>query len=395
MHASHVEPKSAHASVLSQTNENQSQSPHSPVVGPPNAPLRHVSSLSHHPHPLRAVHASHMVVSSHGSEPHSSGSHCHVAQLPDAGPSRSPLLHSALEAQKPQPARAVHESHESLDAHTSVLSQASENQSQSEHVPTVGPPNEPTAHVSVESHQPQPARSTQAPQAAASSQGSPSVVHTPSSQASPAQQSALVTHVCDPERQAHRPDWQSIQPQQSEDVVHSSPDSTQQMSENGLGRQLRPSQHSEPASHAVRAPPHAPAPHVPPLHVSPEAQSGPEVQQGCPSPPHTPVQVPPVHAPSQATPHAPQCRSSSRVSAHVPPQHASMSAHSSPAQHAWPRPPQVSGTVWQVPPVHASPAPHRIPSQHGSRAPPHATGGRHAPSTHSRPELQVSPSQHG
>lgn len=259
----------------------------------------------------------------HGSLPHSERSHCHVLQDPLVGPVPVPVAQELVDAHQPHVARPVHSSQLAAEAQASVLSQAKENQSQSAHVPVVGPPKEPDWHASVASHQPQPERPVHVSHSVSPAHGSAPVVHTPSTQARPEQQSALVTHVCDPVRQAQCPPVQNIQPQHSEEVAQVAPGSAQQMDVVGLARQLRPEQHVEADVHAV------PGSEPPPEQVVP--------------PPV--VHVPPAHVPVQALPQLPQFLTSVAVLTHVRLQHDSPVLQESPAQHPCPLAPQAPGSV--------------------------------------------------
>jgi hypothetical protein len=174
-----------------------------PVVGPPLEPLRHAPPLSgHQPQPARSVQSPQVPDVAQGSlvDPHEVRVHCHVEQLPPDGPVDVPVRHVASSAQKPHEERLVHVSHVVDDAHASVLSQASENQSQSPQLPLDGPKNVPERQSSVLSHQPHPLVPVQALQMVSEAQRSRAVVHVPPSQARPAQQSASVTQVCEPVR---------------------------------------------------------------------------------------------------------------------------------------------------------------------------------------------------
>ena len=82
---------------------SQDQSPeHVPAVGPLESPERHAPSQK--PQPGRAVHASHVVASAHGSvgPVHSLAVHAQVPQEPAAGPSASPALQVLVPAHQPQ-----------------------------------------------------------------------------------------------------------------------------------------------------------------------------------------------------------------------------------------------------------------------------------------------------
>lgn len=127
-------------SVLSQVQLTVSQSSHSPSSGPNIPPTWQESVESHQPQPLRATHSRHTVSSPQGSEPQSREVHCQVSQLPSVGPPASPVMHSSELRHQPQVARATQLAQSVEVEQTSVLSQASENQSQSPHsTPPEGP----------------------------------------------------------------------------------------------------------------------------------------------------------------------------------------------------------------------------------------------------------------
>lgn len=344
----------AHTSVLLHTSvEVQSQSAQVPSAGPPNEPRWHVSVLSHQPHSATPRHAEHSVF-------------------------------------EPQVSGAEH---------------ALESQTQPVHAPPVGPVAVPLRQLAELGHQPQPARIEHALQSELVEHGSPiiiGVVHTPDVHVRPVQQSAEVTHVCEPVRQVQWPAVQSIQPQHCALEVHAAPASSQQtMPPDTVLRQLRPVQHSVADAHVVAAVPHIDIgrEHMPAVHVRPPVQAAPVVQQAAPSAPHivVVVQDPALHIPDMHTlPHRPQLRLSVLKSMHVALQQVSPEpVHVSPAQHVCPASPQAPDVVPHVPLMHVSPMSQVSPVQQGSRAPPQAVAVAHEPAEHESPVAHAVPSQQG
>jgi len=284
--------------------------------------------------------------------------------------------------------------------------------------PSIGPDDDPCAHVLVAGHQPQEASPVQPPQAVAAAHGSlPGVEHTPDSQVRPEQQSSFAVHVWELVRQPQVPPEQSMDPQQSRLEVQRRPGSLQQMVVDGLARQLRPVQHSEARVHAVWATPQVPPDvppsrgvgpaslvpvpdlrHLPVMHVRPVRHpvSG---QQASSTPPHTIVasHAPATHRPlEQSMPQRPQLRGSVRVSMQAREQHMRpVPVQVSPAQQVSPEPPQRMVSLTQRPLVHMRPVLHRVPSQQGSRAPPHVGAEPHVPAVQVRPDAHRLLSQQG
>lgn len=333
-------------------SDDQTQSEHEPLVGPENEPVWHALELRHQPQLGPVVHEPQLELDAQGSPGAVQLDEYHAhpePQLPLVGPDAVPCLQELLAPHQPQLARVVQPEHAVASAHGSVVA----------------------------------------------------AVQTPASHDSPEQQSADVTHVCEPVRQAQRPLAQSIWPQHSPELVHVWPISPQHSDELGLARQLSPLQHPDAAVQLPAAAVHmlvAGRRHVPVAHSSPVAHRSPVVQHIWPSRPHAAavMQELPLQVPAHAAPQAPQLRVSVRVSAHVPLQHIRpVPVHMLPAQHGWPEPPQVPATVVHMAPMQTRPAPQRSPAQQGSRAPPHAAAVAHVPDVQVRPEEQLIVSQQG
>ena len=85
-------------------------------------------------------------------------------------------MHAPLSLHQPQAAVVVHDSHDVVPAHSSVV-HSLESHFQSSHEPAVGPPDVPPTHAPVDSHQPQPATTEHVPHEAYSAHGSVAVAH--------------------------------------------------------------------------------------------------------------------------------------------------------------------------------------------------------------------------
>jgi hypothetical protein len=191
-----------HGSDDVHAEDTHAQLEHDPVVGPVALPERQLIVSLQNPQPDRTVQSLHVAEDAHGSltVPHCEAVQSQSLQVPEDGPVPLPVWHVLVLVQKPQDERAVQSLHVVELLHTSVLSQARLNQSQSEQLPVDGPKNVPDRHVSSASQKPQPLVPRHVEHVVSDAQGSAMVVQTPDMHASPEQQSALVVHVCDPVR---------------------------------------------------------------------------------------------------------------------------------------------------------------------------------------------------
>jgi hypothetical protein len=132
------------------------QSPQYPLDGPLDVPLRHADESWHHPQPDVAVQLSHEYVVAHGSlAVHWLAVQAQSAQLPLVGPLDVPPMQSEVLAHQPQPASAVHVSHEPYHEHSSAAAHSLLTQRQSEQEPVLGPVELPCAQAPPSAHQPQ------------------------------------------------------------------------------------------------------------------------------------------------------------------------------------------------------------------------------------------------
>lgn len=138
----------------------QSQSEQLPEEGPPEVPVAHAPVDAHQPQLDLPVHAPQSDDVAQGSEvpPQDDENQSQSEQLPVVGPPEVPVRQVLDDAHQPQVPRAVHPPQSLELEQASVLSQAKVYQSQSEQVPEAGPPKEPDEHMSVLSHQPHPVR---------------------------------------------------------------------------------------------------------------------------------------------------------------------------------------------------------------------------------------------
>lgn len=138
-----------HASVLSQAKENQSQSLQSPALGPPNEPARQVSVESHQPHPLASTQSPQsrtspqLLMLEHSLRTQSQSPH-----VPRVGPVLLPVRHSELEAHQPHVPRRVQSPHAADVLHGSSMHSVPI-QRQSVQAPSIGPSDVPVAQVAV------------------------------------------------------------------------------------------------------------------------------------------------------------------------------------------------------------------------------------------------------
>lgn len=145
-------------STIGQLLESQLQVPlHVPAEGPADVPERHVLVPVHQPHDDAPVQDAQSVFIAHVSTgpAHSLAIHDQSpVHEPAVGPVESPERHAP--SQKPQPGRAVHASHVVASAHGSVgPAHSLATHAQSPHEPVAGPSESPALHVPVPEHQPQ------------------------------------------------------------------------------------------------------------------------------------------------------------------------------------------------------------------------------------------------
>lgn len=125
-----------------------------PVAGPAAVPVAHVLDVSHHPQPLRAVHAPHALSPAHGSGPtHSDTDHAQSAQLPVSGPVEVPSLHAPVAPHHPQGNSPVHASQSVSVPHALAPPHSVPSQLQSPHEPALGPVLVPLRHAPAPSPQ--------------------------------------------------------------------------------------------------------------------------------------------------------------------------------------------------------------------------------------------------
>ena len=148
---------SVHVSTTGQLDASQLHVLHVPVEGPAELPELHVPVPAHQPHDEAAVHDAQSVFVAHVSTgpAHSLASQDQSPEhVPAVGPLESPERHAP--SQKPQPGRAVHASHVVASAHGSVGPVHSlAVQAQSPHEPVAGPSASPALQVLDPAHQPQ------------------------------------------------------------------------------------------------------------------------------------------------------------------------------------------------------------------------------------------------
>jgi hypothetical protein len=228
--ASHAR-NSAQGSVDSHALDTHRQSSHVPVVGPLDVPVMHSAVASHQPHQRSAVHvsqASHAAQGSAGSQ--SLTYQRQSSQVPVVGPVPVPLMHDQVLSHQPQPPSAVHVSQASQPAQGSTVTHSSAYHRQSSHVPLDGPTHVPSMHVPSASHQPQAAVPTHSSQAAGVAQGSSpgqsSTIQTQSSHVppvgppeSPLMQAPSVSHQPQPACTVHDP--QAVASAQGSGAAHS------------------------------------------------------------------------------------------------------------------------------------------------------------------------------
>jgi hypothetical protein len=85
----------AQGSCAWQALVTQRQSPHVPLDGPPETPVRQLSSSAHQPHAAVVVQASHAAAAAHGSVPPPQvlALHTQSVQAPAVGPLPVPVRH--------------------------------------------------------------------------------------------------------------------------------------------------------------------------------------------------------------------------------------------------------------------------------------------------------------
>lgn len=419
-----------HVVVVPQAAAVYFQSAHEPLVGPLEVPSVHWEVVAHQPHPPAAAQSAQPERLEHPvPPPHSVLYHFQVEQVPLDGPFDVPVWHAEVPWHHPQPLETVQPAQVVRAAHGSPEDPEQDvwYHAQSEQVPLDGPELPPVWHLLDALHQPHPERWVQASHAVDEAQGSVVPVwQEPSWHVRPEQQSAVVTHVCEPVRHWQVPATQLIHPQHSARLVHDLPASPQHSFAVGLSRQLMPLQHSLPAEHSLAATLHVDEVlQVPLWHDRPVAQGVPVVQHAWLAPPHCgAAHVPLAHVPAHTLLHWPQLRASDLVSTHVllqhepavhavpvvqhdwlraphaavvlhtPAWHVRPALQTLPVQHGWVASPHC-GAVAQVPFVHTSPDAQALPLQHGSRSAPQLTGAAQLPPWHTSPELHTFPVQQG
>lgn len=198
----------AHSSAA-HCKDSQSQSPHDPLLGPEDVPVRQDDVSLHQPQPATTVQVPHEPWLSQGSvvDPEQPLTYqTQSAQEPEVGPALPPVAQVPVARHQPQVATELHDAQSVLAAHGSVVApQELTYQLQPEaQLPAVGPARAPVMQVAVAPHQPQLARPVQSAQLLASAQGSvvEPVVQLSSVQVNPEQQSAVAAHRSEPTWQA-------------------------------------------------------------------------------------------------------------------------------------------------------------------------------------------------